>query len=130
MSRTLIGAVISFRPQISPEVHQQLFQPSVPLLELLQPPRVRHAHAIELPIPRVERRLRYAVLAAQLRRLIPASCSRRTPNDLLFGESASLHRSISLSSRGPYLYPEEVSGLWPPGQAPAGPADAPTVRLT
>src|SRR6185369_3850505 len=81
------------------------------LLQLLQPLGIRDAHAAELRLPGVERRLRYAVLAAQVRHLHPSLLLAQDADDLLLTEPASLHPSVSLSGRGLYLYLEEFPGL-------------------
>src|SRR5262249_16892176 len=80
-------------------------------LELLQSSGVRHTHAAELRLPGVERRLRYAMPAAQLRHLHPGFLLTQDPDDLLLTDPASLHPSVPLRGCGLYLYLEEFSGL-------------------
>jgi hypothetical protein len=60
-------------------VRQQLLQPSVLPLKLLQPPRFGYVQAAELALPGVEGRLADPVLAAQIGRLRTQHVSRKTP---------------------------------------------------
>src|SRR5690606_20920646 len=83
---------------------QQLLQPSVLRLQLLQALGVGHAHAAELAAPQVVRRLAEAVLAAQLLDRHPGLGLTQEADDLLFGK-ALLHVqspcSGELDSRSP-----------------------------
>src|SRR5579863_4430944 len=107
----LSGRDVLQHRHIQHRLRQQLLQLRVLLLELLQAPDVRNAHAAKLRLPGIERRLRYAVLAAHLAHLQASLLLAQNANDLFFREPASLHPSVPPQGRGLYFRLVEFSGL-------------------
>ena len=100
----------SFSPALSSIASaSKPLQLRVLVLERLQPLGLRHIHAAVLRLPGVERRRADPVLAADVRRRCPASCSRRTP---MICSSVNLDRFMVRSSlrAGPYLHLDRNTG--------------------
>ena len=86
----------SFSPRCRASLGIEPLQLRVLVLERLQPLRLRNVHPAVLRLPLVERRRRHPVLAADLGDRCAGLLLPQHPDDLLFGEPASLHlRSLS-----------------------------------
>jgi hypothetical protein len=79
---------------VEAQVGHKPIQRGTLVLELLQPTNFRDAHRAELLLPPVERLLRHAELAADLRDRLARRLLRQGVGDLLFRETLLLHGNL------------------------------------
>jgi hypothetical protein len=84
---------------VEAEVGHQPLQLGILVLELLQPTNFRDAHRAEPLLPPVERLLKHAELAADLRDRLARRLLRQGVGNLLFRETLLLHANLQAGWR-------------------------------